>query len=125
MDNYRHGAHTVFDCKYHIVWITKYRFQVLKGEPGLRVRELTREVCLKHQVQILKGHVSSDHVHLHVSVPPQISISKLVQYIKGNSSHKILSEFPHIKKRYLGQHLWAKGFLVEDLSQKRLQLNLH
>lgn len=112
MENYRHGAHTLFDCKYHIVWVTKYRFQVLKGEAGVKVREVTREVCLKHQVQILKGHVSSDHVHLHVSVPPQISISKLVQYIKGKSSHKLLAEFSQMKKRYWGQHVWARGYFV-------------
>ena len=78
----------------------------------MRVRELVREVCLKHNVQILKGHVSSDHVHMHVSVPPTISISKLVQYMKGKSSHKLLSEFQALKKRYWGQHLWARGYFV-------------
>ena len=112
MENYRRGSHTIFDCKYHIVWVTKYRFGILKGEPGLRVRELTREVCLKHNVQILKGHVSSDHVHLHVSVPPSVSISKLVQFIKGKSSHKLLSEYATLKKRYWGQHIWARGYFV-------------
>jgi putative transposase len=112
MENYRRGSHTVFDCKYHFVWVTKYRYQVLRGEPALMVREVTREVCLKHDVQILKGHVSSDHVHLHVSVPPSMAVSKLVQYIKGKSSHRLLSEFSQLKKKYWGQHVWARGYFV-------------
>ena len=87
MENYRRGAHTVYDCKYHIVWVTKYRYQILSGEVGLRLREIVRQVCMKHRVQILKGHVSSDHVHLHVSIPPSISVSKFLQYVKGKSSH--------------------------------------
>lgn len=92
--------------------MSKYRYSVLRGEPALRVREIAREVCLKHNVQILKGHVSSDHVHMHVSVPPNIAISKLLQYLKGKSSHHLLSEFPHLKKRYWGQHVWARGYFV-------------
>lgn len=112
MENYRKGAHTVFDCKYHIVWVTKYRYTVLTGEIGLRLRELVRQICLKNRVQILKGHVSSDHVHLHLSVPPSLSISKLLQYIKGQTSHKLLQEFKPLSKRYWGQHLWARGYFV-------------
>ena len=67
---------------------------------------------MKHRVQILKGHVASDHVHLHVSVPPMLSISKLLQYIKGHTSHKLLKEYKHLSKRYWGQHLWARGYFV-------------
>jgi putative transposase len=112
MENYRRGSHTVFDCKYHWVWVSKYRYSVLRGEPALRVRAIAREVCLKHNVQILKGHVSSDHVHMHVSVRPNIAISQLLQYLKGKNSHHLLSEFPHLKKRYWGQHVWARGYFV-------------
>lgn len=112
MENYRKGAHTVFDCKYHIVWVTKYRYQVLTGEVGTRLRDLVREVCAKNRAHILKGHVAPDHIHIHVSVPPNISISKLLQYIKGRSSHKLMQEFRHLSKRYWGQHLWARGYFV-------------
>ncbi|MEZ4743854.1 MAG: IS200/IS605 family transposase [Bdellovibrionota bacterium] len=112
MENYRKGSHTIFDCKYHLVWVTKYRYQVLMGEVGVRLRELIRQQCMKNRVQILKGHVAPEHVHLHVSVPPNIAISKLLQNLKGYSSHKLLQEFKTLSKRYWGQHLWARDYFV-------------
>ena len=81
-------------------------------EVALRVRELVREICLANDVQILKGHVSRDHVHLFVSVPPHVSASKLMQCVKGKTSRKILMEFPHIKKKYWGGHIWGRGYFV-------------
>jgi putative transposase len=90
MQNYRKTSHTTYDCKYYIVWITKYRKQVMIGFVGERVRELIRGICKEHDVEIIKGHVSKDHVHLFVSVPPHLAISKLVQYLKGKSSYKLM-----------------------------------
>ncbi len=84
MQNYRKTSHTTYDCKYHIVWITKYRKKVLTGIVSARVRELIRGICKEHEVEILKGHVSKDHVHLFVSVPPHLAISKLVRGTPGN-----------------------------------------
>ena len=110
MKEYRHGAHSVFEIHLHLVWATKYRKRVLVGEVALRVRELIREICQGHEVTILKGHVAGDHVHLFVSIPPQVTISRLVQWVKGKTSHKLLSEFPHLKKSFWGQHLWARGY---------------
>ena len=110
MQEYRRGAHTVFEIHLHLVWGTKYRKKALTGEVGLRVRELIREICLGHEVTILKGHVATDHVHLFVSIPPQVTISRLVQWLKGKSSHKLLSEFPHMRKTFWGQHVWARGY---------------
>ena len=112
MQKYRKTSHTVYDIKYHIVWITKYRKKILKGELAKRVRELIREVCKANDVEIIKGHISFDHVHLFVSVPPHISVSKLMQYIKGKSSRKILSEFKTVSKMYWGRHFWARGYFV-------------
>jgi putative transposase len=83
MDNYRRGSHTVYDIKYHLVWVTKYRYRVLTGDIGLRVRDLIRQVCMSHEVEIIKGHVASDHVHLFVSAPPSLAVSKLVQYSRA------------------------------------------
>ena len=76
----------------------------------MRVRDLVREICGNNDVKIMKGHVSKDHVHLLVSIPPQVPISKLMQYLKRKTAHKIMMEFPHIKKHYLGQHMWARGY---------------
>ncbi len=108
--DYRKGAHTVYDIKYHYVWITKYRYPILRGDLALRVREIIREVCMRNDVIILKGVVSKEHVHLLVSTPPTIAPSKLAQLMKGSSSYRIQQEFPEIKKRYWGQHIWGRGY---------------
>lgn len=112
MQKYRKSSHTVYDIKYHLVWVTKYRKEVLSGELAKRVRDLVREVCKSNDVEILKGHISKNHVHLFVSVPPHISVSKLMQYIKGKSSRKVLSEFKTISRMYWGRHFWARGYFV-------------
>ena len=112
MQNYRKTSHSTYDCKYHIVWITKYRKKVMRGVVGERVREIVRQICKENDVEILKGHVSSDHVHLFVSVPPHLAISKLVQYLKGKSSYKLLMENKGLSREFWGRHLWARGYFV-------------
>lgn len=108
--SYRHGSHTVFEIHLHLVWVTKYRKPILGGEVGLRARELIRQVCRDSEIEILKGHVSKDHVHLFVSIPPQIAVSRVVQKIKGKSSYKLLQEFSHLRKVFWGRHVWARGY---------------
>ena len=83
MRQYRKASKSVYDIKYHIVWITKYRKPVLNQEIGKRLRELIRLICTSLEVEIEKGHISRDHVYLLVSVPPYLAVSKLVQRIKG------------------------------------------
>jgi len=112
MEHYRTGPHTRYDLKYHFVWVTKYRKQVLSGEVGLRLRDLVREICRSNDVEILEGSISSDHVHVLLSCPPNLSASKLMQYLKGKSSRKLLMEFGHLQKQYWGRHLWARGYFV-------------
>ena len=112
MKYYRSGSHTRYDIKYHIVWITKYRKPVLTGDVALRLRELVREICMSEDVTILKGHISKDHVHIFVSAPPRLAVSKLVQRLKGKSSYKMLGEFALLKKQFWGRHLWARGYFV-------------
>ena len=112
MQHYRKTSHTTYDCKYHIVWITKYRKPVLGGEVGKRVRELIRGICKQQEVEILSGHVSKDHIHLFVSVSPHLAISKLVQYLKGKSSYKLLQENKQLSRLFWGRHLWARGYFV-------------
>jgi putative transposase len=112
-NNYRLGSHTLFDLRVHLVWVTKYRYPVLNSETlASRVREIIRQVCEANEVNILGGVVSADHVHLYISLPPNISVSKLVMYLKGNSSKKIQKEFADIRKRYWGQHFWARGYFA-------------
>ena len=112
MEGYRKTSHALYAIKYHLVWITKYRKRVLAGRIGERTRELIRQVCSQNEVEILAGHVSAEHVHLLVSVPPHLSVSKLVQYIKGYTSRKLLMEYKELNKQYWGQHLWARGYFA-------------
>src|SRR3990170_1846125 len=102
MKEYRRGAHTVYEIHLHLVWITKYRRAVLTGEVAHRLRDLIREICGSQEVTIMKGHVSKDHVHLFVSIPPQVPISRLLQRLKGKTSYKLMSEFAHLKKAFWG-----------------------
>ena len=94
------------------MWITKYRKPVLKGVLAERARELIREICRAHDVEIIKGHVSKDHVHLFISVPPDISVSKLIQRIKGKSAYKLMQEFKVLNRQFWGRHMWARGYFV-------------
>jgi len=71
---------------------------------------MIREICGQHEVTILKGHVAKDHLHLFVSIPPQVTISRLIQWLKGKSSYKLMGEFPHLQKQFWGRHLWARGY---------------
>jgi len=107
---YRNGSHTKYNIEYHFVWVTKYRYQVLVGDVGLRVRELVRQTCEHLEIEILRGVVSIDHVHLLLSAPPNISPSEIMKRIKGRSSTKLFQEYPMLKKRYWGQHFWARGY---------------
>ena len=112
MENYRTSSHSRYDIKYHFVWIRKYRKPVLTGEVGIRVRELVREICRSHEIEILQGSISSDHVHVLLSCPPNLSPSKIMQYIKGKTSRKMMMEFKHIQKQFWGRHFWARGYFV-------------
>ena len=112
MTDYTHGSHSTYYLKYHLVWCTKYRYKVLTGDVATRTRDLIRQIALRNDIKIEKGHVSQDHIHLLVSILPTSAVSKIMQYLKGSSSIKIFQEFPHLKKKYWGQHLWARGYFV-------------
>ena len=112
MQGYRKSSHTVHDIKYHIVWITKYRKPVLIGEIAERARDLIREICKSVDVEITKGHISKDHVHIFVGVPPHISVSNLVQWIKGKTSRKMMMEYKSLNRAFWGRHIWARGYFV-------------
>jgi putative transposase len=124
MPEYRQGAHTIYDIQYHLVWVTKYRYQVLQGEVAERAREIIRQVCMSRDISIVKGHLSADHVHMLVSCPPRLSPAQVVQYLKGASSRKLQEEFSHLRKRYWGQHLWARGYFcatVGTVTQEQIK----
>ena len=85
---------------------------MLKGQVALKARELLKQVCEAKGLKIIKGSVGPDHVHMLLSCPTDLAPSQIMQYLKGRSSHLLQEEFPEIKKRYWGQHMWARGYFV-------------
>ena len=110
MNNYRKGSHSVFSIYLHLVWITKYRKKILSGDITQKARSLIRGICEKYQVEILKGHIAPDHIHLFVSIPQNLAVSKLMQQLKGRTSHAMINEFPLLRRQYWGRHMWARGY---------------
>ena len=108
--DYNKSSHAVYDIKYHIIWVTKYRYKILGGEISKRLRELVRQGCEARNITIVQGSIGRDHVHMLLSCPPSLAPSKIVQYLKGRSSRLLQDQYPELKKRYWGQHLWARGY---------------
>ncbi len=106
----RSNNHSVSRLTVHIVWCTKYRYDVLVGDIQLRCRTLLRQICESEDVVILRGVISRNHVHMHVEYRPSLSISTFVKKLKGRSSRKLQQEFPSLKNRYWGRHFWAVGY---------------
>jgi putative transposase len=112
MENYRRSSHAVYDLKYHLVWISKYRKPFIRGPIATRVRELIREICRSKDIEILKGHISKDHVHLFGSVPPHIFVSAFLKSVKGKTSRKMLMDLKTLSRQFWGPHLWARGYFA-------------
>ena len=108
--SYRTSSHTLFHHRYHIVWITKYRYKVLRGEIREHVRDIIRQVCDELNVEIVRGVLANDHIHMFVDIPPRLSVSEFMQRIKGRSSRKVQQRFPQLRKRYWGRHFWCRGY---------------
>ena len=128
MSKNRIGSHTVTRMTVHLVWSTKYRYPVLKGDIKARCRELIMQICEAEDVQILKGVVSKDHVHMHVEYPPKLAVSDLVKRLKGRTSRILQQEYAKLKERYWGNHFWAVGYgawstgnITEEMIQKYLE----
>ena len=110
MPEQRTNGHTVSRLTAHIVWSTKYRYSVLKGDIQIRCRTLLMQICDAEDTIILKGVVSKDHVHMHIEYRPSQSVSTLVKKLKGRTSRKLQQEFPALKQKYWGRHFWGIGY---------------
>ena len=114
-------SYVQYEIEYHLVWTTKYRYKVLNGRIAERARELIRQSCNNMGITIIKGSVGKEHIHLLVSCPPNISVSKIVQMLKGKTSRVLLNEYKELKKRYWGQHLWSVGYFCRTVGDASTQ----
>ena len=112
MSRFRKLSHTVWECKYRIVWSPKYQFRVMQHNVRYYVRDAIRELCRRHRVDILEGNVQTDHIHLLLSIPPNYCVSRVLGILKGKGSIQIFRKFAGLRKRYYGQHYWSRGYAV-------------
>tara|TARA_B100000929_G_C15251012_1_gene333223 strand:- start:83 stop:523 length:441 start_codon:yes stop_codon:yes gene_type:complete len=116
MGKYKKLSHVVYKCDYHIVWVPKYRLRILKGDIKELVSHDIRMLCEWKGCQVQEMNVQADHVHLLVSVPPKVSISKLMGTLKGKIAIKLFKSYPKLKKKpYWGNHFWARGYFVSTV----------
>ena len=109
--DYQNASHVKYDIKYHIVWITKYRYKILNNDIGQRLKLLLIQTCQSRGVTIISGHIAKDHIHILVSCPPSLAPAKIVQYLKGRSSRILQEEYPHLRKRYWATFVGKRVFL--------------
>ena len=116
MSRFRKLSHTVWECKYHLVWIPKYRYRVLTDQVRRYTHNSIRELCRRRCVDVEELNVRPDHVHLLVMIPPKVSISQFLGRLKGQTSMRLFHQFRHLKKKpYWGNHFWAKGYCVDTV----------
>jgi putative transposase len=117
MSNYKTLQHTEWDCKYHVIFIPKYRRKVLYGTIRQHLGEIFRRLARQKECEIEEGHLMGDHVHMMISIPPKHSVSQVVGYIKGKSAIQIARQFSGRRRNFTGQHFWARGYFVSTVGR--------
>ncbi len=108
-------SHTKWECKYHVVWIPKYRKKSLYGELRRYLGSTFRELAMQRESRVIEGHLLPDHVHVLISIPPKYAVAQVVGYLKGKSAIHIARTYMGRKKNFTGQHFWARGYFVSTV----------
>ena len=116
MSRFNKLSHTIYECKYHVVFCPKYRFRVLKGDVVEYVKNQIVTLCRqKDLVKLMELNVQEDHVHIVLSIPPKYSVSSMMGYLKGKLSTRLFQKYEQLGKRYWGRHLWTRGYCVSTV----------
>ncbi len=116
MSRFKRLSHVIWCCKYHIVWVPKYRFRILTGPIAEELYKTIHVYCGRMGCEVIELNIQSDHVHLLVSMPPKESVSKLLGTVKGKTAIQVFRQFPHLKQKpYWGNHFWARGYCVDTV----------
>ena len=110
-------AHVVWDCKYHIVLVPKYRYSVFTKEVKEAVKEEIKKLCTWMRIEILEGHVCKDHVHVCMAIPPKYAVSEVIGTIKGKTAIRLFRKFPELRKKYWGNHFWSRGYYTNTVGK--------
>ena len=113
---FRRLAHSVYECKYHVVFCPKYRYRILRDEVAEYTRQQIYRLCeQKGEVEVLELKVQPDHVHLVVSIPPKYAVSNFMGYLKGKLAIRLFNRYEKLGRRYWGRHLWSRGYCVSTI----------
>ncbi|MDE1465860.1 IS200/IS605 family transposase [Spartinivicinus poritis] len=115
MRDYKSLAHTKWDCKYHVVFIPKYRKKVIYGALRAHLRGVFHELAKHRESEIVEDYLKSDHIHMCISIPPKYAVSKVVGYIKGKSAISIARQYGNKVRNYKGERFWARGYFVSTV----------
>ena len=117
-------AHSLYECKYHIVFCPKYRYKILKDEVAKYVKRQIYVLCnQKDGIEVIEINVQPDHVHLIVSIPPKYAVSQFMGFLKGKLALRLFDHYPQLRKKYWGQHVWSRGYCVSTvgLDEERIK----
>jgi len=117
MDEKESLNHTKWECKYHVIFIPKYRRKALYKELRRYLREVFRRLADQKESRIEEGHLMPDHVHMMISIPPKYGVSQVIGYIKGKSAIHPARVYGERKRNFVGQHFWARGFFVSTVGR--------
>ena len=112
-------SHTKWDCKYHIVFSPKFRRKVIYGKLKADIGQILRELCERKEVEIIEANACVDHIHMLVRIPPKISVSSFVGYLKGKSTLMIFERYANLKYRYGNRNFWCKGYYVSTVGANK------
>ena len=117
-------AHSLYECKYHVVFCPKYRYKILQDEVSSYVEQRIYRLCgQKDDVEVVEVNVQPDHIHLVVSLPPKYAVSQFMGFLKGKLALRLFDRFPQLSRRYWGQHVWSRGYCVSTvgLDEERIK----
>ena len=112
MEDEQSLRHTRWECKYHVVWIPKYRRKTLYGQLRKYLGEVMRKLAIQRESDVIEGHLMPDHIHMLISIPPKYSVSQVIGYMKGKSAIHIARAYMGRRKNFIGQQFWARGYYV-------------
>ena len=122
MDDFEILNHSVWDCKYHVVFIPKYRRKMLFGELRGHLGEVIRTLARQKECRIEEGHLLPDHVHMLIAIPPKYSVAQVIGYIKGKSAIHVARQFFDQKRNFVGPHFWARGYFVSTVGRDEVAI---
>jgi len=110
-------SHVVWECKYHIVFVPKYRYKVFSREVKESIKDELKKLCLWMRVEIIEGHICKDHIHMCIAIPSKMAVSEVVGTLKGKSALRMFKKYPEIRKQYWGSHFWSRGYYVSTVGK--------